>query len=146
ACDAMDGVKDNVLDDPRECRFRVSDLPACAGEAPGADCVTSAQRKAIERIYSPTSVSGATVYPGQPFGAEADAQGWQAWITGGIPAALGKGSLHYAFGIGFFRYFVFNNPNWDYSTYDLASADKDTREVAEHLNAVNADLSAFRAR
>jgi pimeloyl-ACP methyl ester carboxylesterase len=147
-CDAMDGVKDNVLDDPRECRFRVSDLPACAGDTPGADCVTSAQRKAIERIYSPTTVGGATLYPGQPFGAEADPQGWQAWITGAnVPAALGfKGSLHYAFGTGFFKYFVFNNPNWDYSTYDLASALKDTREVGEHLNADNDDLTAFRAR
>jgi feruloyl esterase len=148
ACDALDEVKDNVLDDPRECRFRVSDLPACPDDAPAADCVTTAQRKAIERIYSPTVLAGATVYPGQPLGGEADPQGWQAWITGAGPAAaLGlKGSLHHAFGTGFFKYLVFNNPVWDYSTYDLSSAMKDAREVGGHLNADNPDLSAFRAR
>jgi feruloyl esterase len=148
ACDALDAVKDNVLDDPRECRFKVSDLPACAGDTPAADCVTTAQRRAIERIYSPTLVAGSTVYPGQPFGGEADAQGWQAWITGTGPAgALGlKASLHHAFGTSFFKYLVFNNPNWDYTTYDLSSAMKDAREVGGHLNADNPDLSAFRAR
>ena len=57
-----------------------------------------------------------------------------------------KGSLHHAFGTGFFKYLVFNNPNWDYSTYDLSSAVKDSREVGELLNADNPDLSAFRAR
>ena len=148
ACDALDAVKDNVLDDPRECRFRVSELPACPNDTPAADCVTSTQRKAIERIYSPTIVAGTNVYPGQPFGGEADAQGWQAWITGAnVPAALGfKGSLHHAFGTHFFKYFVFNNPNWDYTTYDLSSAMKDAREAGGHLNSDNPDLSGFLAR
>lgn len=148
ACDTLDKVKDNVLDDPRECRFRVSDLPACANDTPAADCVTAAQRKAIERVYSPTVLAGTTVYPGQPLGGEGDAQGWQAWITGAGPAAaMGlKGSLHHAFGTGFFKYLVFNNPNWDYSTYDLSTAMKDAREVGGHLNADNPDLSTFRAR
>ena len=147
ACDAMDGVKDNVLDDPRECRFRVSDLPACDGDAPGADCVTNAQRQAIERIYSATAIGGSAVYPGQPFGGEGDAQGWGAWITGAVvPIPNFKGSLHHAFATGFFKYFVFNDPNWDYSKYELSSAMKDSRDVAEVLNADNPDLSAFRAR
>jgi feruloyl esterase len=147
ACDAMDGVTDNVLDDPRECRFRVSALPTCAGDTPGADCVTDAQRKAIERIYSATAIGGSAVYPGQPFGGEADAQGWQAWITGAnLPLPNLKGSLHHAFATGFFKYFVFNDPNWDYSKYDLSTAMKDSRGVGEVLNADNADLSAFRAR
>ena len=145
ACDAMDGVKDNVLDDPRECRFRVSDLPACAGDTPAPDCVTAGQRKAIERIYSPTASAGATIYPGQPFGGEADTQGWQSWITGATVPTL-KGSLHHAFGTAFFKYFVFNDPAWDYGKYDLASAMKDSRDVAELLNADNPNLSAFRAR
>ena len=148
ACDALDGVKDNVIDDPRECRFTLSDLPACANDAAAADCVTTAQRRAIERIYSPTTIGGAAVYPGQPFGGEADAGGWPAWITGtGPAAALGlKGSLHHAFGTSFFKYLVFNDAAWDYSKYDLSTAMSDARDVGELLNATSPDLSAFRAR
>jgi feruloyl esterase len=148
ACDMLDGVKDNVVTDPRLCRFRVSDLPACPNDAPAADCVTSAQRKAIDRIYSPTDIAGAIVYPGQPLGGEGDSQGWAAWITGtGLAAALGlKGSLHHAFGTHFFKYFVFNDPNWDYRAYNLSTWLEDTRAIAAHLNAENADLARFRAR
>ncbi len=36
ACDALDGVADGVLDDPRQCRFQVADLPLLPGRSRGA--------------------------------------------------------------------------------------------------------------
>ena len=41
-----------------------------------------------------------------------------------------------------FKYMVFANPNWDYTTYDLAHWARDTKAVAPILNADNPDLSA----
>ena len=42
-CDAVDGLKDGVIDDPRRCGFDPArDLPKCAG-ADAADCFTAAQ-------------------------------------------------------------------------------------------------------
>jgi feruloyl esterase len=149
ACDAQDEVTDGVLDDPRECRFNVADLPACRGEVAAAECVTSAQRAAIARIYSPTISQGTTIYPGQPFGGEGRPGGWQPWITAMNASAETQArppSLEYAFGTQFFKYLALGREDWDYATYDFANWRKDTSEVAKYLNAVDPDLSRFKAR
>ena len=43
ACDARDGVADNILADPRQCRFDPAQLQCKAGEAAGPQCLTVAQ-------------------------------------------------------------------------------------------------------
>ncbi len=149
ACDARDEVKDSVLDDPRECRFNIADLPACAGEKASAGCVTKTQRAAIARVYSPTLSQGTTIYPGQPFGGEGQDGGWQPWVTGMnafAETAGGPPSLEHAFGTHFFKYLALGREDWDYATYDLANWRKDTADVARYLNAVDPDLSKFKAR
>lgn len=148
-CDAHDGVKDGVLDDPRTCDFKVAGLPLCDGDRASATCITKAQRRAIENIYSATSSHRTVVYPGQPFGGEGQPAGWPVWITGRPSPAIPQGrgvSLQFLFGTEFFKYFVFGRRDWDYSTYDLSNWRRDTRAVAEILNADNPDLSAFNAR
>ena len=123
ACDANDKVKDGVLEDPRDCAFKIADLPACPGDRPGPECLTTPQRRAIERIYAPTVNPDGEVYYGQPFGGEAAVGGWLTWITGvdePLLAKAGTPSLQWAFGTEFFKYFVFGDPAWDYSHYDLS--------------------------
>jgi feruloyl esterase len=151
ACDAGDGVKDGVVDDPRDCRFDASSLPACPGDQGGPQCVTAAQRAAIARIYTPVAIAGKTVYAGQPVGGESEAGGWTEWITGPDERLLGGSggrvpSLQFGFGTEFFKYFVFSDPAWDYSRYDLSSWERDTRLVGTVLNADNPDLGPFAAR
>ena len=52
-CDAVDGLKDGLIDDPRACRFDAArDVPACTPGADGADCLTPAQAAAVNKIYS----------------------------------------------------------------------------------------------
>lgn len=148
ACDARDGVTDAVLDDPRECRFKIADLPACPDDLAGPECVTRKQRAAIERIYSPTLSQGAVIYPGQPFGGEGQPGGWQPWITSMNASAAAQGqppSLEFAFGTDFFKYMAVGRKDWDYATYDLSNWRRDTAEVARYLNAVDPDLSRFKA-
>src|SRR5258708_9070939 len=82
ACDAKDGVADGVIDDPTKCTFDVASIPACADDAPGADCLTRAQRAVIQKVYTPLTDDRGVVYEGQPVGAEAWPNGWQTWITG----------------------------------------------------------------
>jgi hypothetical protein len=45
ACDANDGVKDGVMEDPRDCAFKVGDIPACAADRPGPQCLTGASAR-----------------------------------------------------------------------------------------------------
>jgi Tannase and feruloyl esterase len=136
ACDATDGVADGIIDDPRQCRFDVNTLP-----------LSAAQRTALKVIYAPTANRDGEIYPGQPFGGEGQTTGWPLWITGANPPQPGQApSLRFAFGTGIFKYLVFNDPNWDYSKYDLANWKKDTALAATFLNATNPDLSAFSSR
>ena len=151
ACDAADGVRDTVIDSPGTCRFSLATVKACPGDTAASDCLTTAQRRAIEAIYGPATAGMHEFYPGQPVGAENAEGGWAEWITGvdeGLLAGTNgqASSLQLAFGPEFFKYMVFANPNWDYTSYDLANWARDTKAVAPVLNADNSDLSALKAR
>jgi feruloyl esterase len=50
ACDAQDGVKDGIIDDPRECKFNTDTL-VCANNGNEAGCLTQAQADAVQRIH-----------------------------------------------------------------------------------------------
>ena len=134
ACDAGDGVKDGVIDDPRLCKVNVDALP-----------LSTAQKAALKVIYGPTTNRDGEIYPGQPFGGEGQTAGWPQWITGST-AGSGAPSLRFAFGTGIFKFLVLNDPNWDYSTYDLNNWKKDTALAATFLNATNPNLDAFKSR
>jgi feruloyl esterase len=151
ACDARDGVKDGVMDDPRDCDFKVASIKACPNDVAAADCLTRAQRAVIETVYAPTSNREGRIYPGQPFGGEGEGGGWGAWITGPNPSLLSGSSgrmpsLQYGFGTEFFKYFVFGDSTWDYTRYDLSTWARDTRQARSVLNADNPDLSALKTR
>jgi feruloyl esterase len=137
ACDAGDGVKDGILNDPRQCRFDVNSLP-----------LSNEQKGVLKAIYGATTNRDGEIYPAQPFGGEGQTAGWPSWIVGGSPQPPGQKepSLRFAFGAGIFKYLVFNDPNWDYSKYDLSNWKRDTALAATFLNATNPDLSAFKAR
>jgi feruloyl esterase len=149
ACDRLDGVKDGIMEDPRTCKFDLGSLPACAGDRPGEQCVTQAQSSALRKIYAPTQANGETIYSGQPFGGEADAGGWETWITGANPqlmAAQRAPNLRYVFGTELFKYFIYADPNWDYSHYDLGRYRQDAARVSAYLNASDPNLDAFKSR
>ena len=65
ACDAADGVKDGVIEDPSRCRFDFASL-ACAGED-RADCLNKAQVESARAMASPIvdRQSGAVLHPGR---------------------------------------------------------------------------------
>lgn len=151
ACDADDGARDGILDDPRACHFELASIPSCLNDAVAPECLTKAQRFALERVYAPVVINGRTVYPGQILGNEAEKGGWSDWITGVnvdvMTATRNRApTVQGAFGIEFFKYFVFADSTWDYTRYDLARWEADTRDAAALLNATNADLSSFKAR
>ena len=50
ACDAGDGLKDGLIDDPRQCRFDPAVLLCKEGDGPS--CLTAAQVAAAKQIYS----------------------------------------------------------------------------------------------
>lgn len=138
ACDAVDGVEDDLLEDPRTCDFDPAELPRCTAAQPKSDCLTAEQLKAIQAVYD-----GPPVASGFPFGGENDPMGWRGWITGSLFPVPGP-SLQHAFGTQIFKYLVFDDPDWNSASYDFRNFGEDTKAAAKLLNATDPDLSAFR--
>lgn len=143
-CDHLDGVTDGVLTDPRDCGFQPTDLPRCADGDTGGGCITSEQLRAVQAIYGGATASGEKIFPGFPFGGEAEGGGWDQWITG-TGNALGPGTpnAHFAFGTQMYKYIIFDDPEWDYSSYDFSTWAKDRRRAAQILSATETDLTPF---
>jgi serine/threonine protein kinase len=142
ACDALDGISDGILNDPRQCHFDPSAL-RCQG-AESDTCLTSGQVSQLKKIYSGLrSAKGEQIFPGYLPGGEEGDYGWETWITGEAP---GQGGAS-VFGLNFFRDMVFENPAWDFR---LVSPEKAAQMADEKtgraINATNPDLQRFRAR
>lgn len=142
ACDALDGVKDGLVEDPRACEFDPSVLACQAGD--GTDCLTAAQLEALAKIYSgpKNPRTGEQIFPGYPPGTENSSFGWDRWIT---PADPGT-SLQAMFGNTYYGQAVFELPDWDFRTFDL---ERDLA-IAEQkagliIDSLNPDLRTFRA-
>ncbi len=139
ACDARDGVKDGILNDPRQCHFKPETL-LCKGFDSMA-CLTAPQVVALNKIYAGASNrTGKNVFPGFMPGAELGPNGWGLWITGAAP----EKSLDFAFGTQFFSDMIFDSPSWNFRTLnydsDLILTDQ---KMAPILNATNPDLTTF---
>ncbi len=134
ACDAIDGVTDGLLTDPRQCQFDPATL-LCHG-ADRDDCLTVGQTEAVKMGYAPAwRTTGELIFPGLVPGGET---GWDM-LTGAEPE---PGSID----VGMFRLVAHEDPAWDWRRFDL---DRDTSLIdkkAGFIDAVNPDLSAFRAR
>jgi feruloyl esterase len=69
-CDPQDGVVDNIISDPRRCRFRLETL-LCSGTSNGNDCLTIPQLKTIDLIYSDWVEANQTlIFPHLELGSE----------------------------------------------------------------------------
>jgi feruloyl esterase len=141
SCDARDGVSDGVLDDPTKCGFDPSAL-LCKG-AETDDCLTEKQVAALKSIYAgPRDAKGKQIIPGFTPGGETGPGGWSAWITGAAPAS----GQQFFFSTQAFKNMVYNDPNWDYKSFDLERDGKLADEkLAPVLNATDPNLKAFSA-
>jgi len=132
ACDAADGLKDGLIDDPSKCRFDPAVL-RCSG-SDGPSCLTDAQVAAAKKIYSPAinPRTGAELFSSLVPGTEL---GWGIQAQGPEPSA----NIYDQY-----RYVVFKDANWDWKTFDF---DKDVargdRPENVIMNATNPDMTAF---
>ena len=142
-CDETDGVKDGVVGNPMMCRFDPRVL-ACKGAETDA-CLTPPQMATLKEIYAAKKdAQGREVNPGYSPGAESAPGAWGVWMMGKKP---GDFTLMMYFGVGFYRDFVYANPEWGLKDF---SFDRDYKAAVakdgEALNAVDVNLKPFVAR
>jgi hypothetical protein len=137
-CDANDGVKDSVIENPASCHFDPGALLCKGGESDA--CLTAPQVASLRKLYAGP---GAAIMPGFSPGGEAPPGRWETWM----PGARRGDSTHLAFGDNFFKYMVYDDPAWDYKTSSLErNLQASEAKTGSRLNATDADLSQFRAR
>ena len=81
-CDAIDGLKDGLIDDPTRCHFDPKVLECKSGDGPA--CLTEAQVTAARVVMSPAKnrTTGAEIFPGFEPGTEL---GWTRMLSGPDP-------------------------------------------------------------
>lgn len=86
ACDAIDGIEDQIIDDPRQCSADPAELLCAGNETPPA-CLTEKQVSFVKTIYEgPVSAAGERIYPGRTRGSEGPVNrggmgGWSDLLT-----------------------------------------------------------------
>ena len=123
---------DGFLNDPRDCRFDPTVLLCKAGQDPSS-CLSAPQVAAVQHIYSDVTNprTGLELYPGFARGSEGQ------W-------SLIQGTLVPFFAQPLLANTVFDNPNWDWTTFNFDSdAALVDQKLSPSINATNPDLSRF---
>ena len=132
-CDSLDGVKDGIIEDPNLCKFRPETLLCIHNTM--RNCLTQPQVDIVRKIFSSLyGEDGALLYPAMQPGSELIAV---QKLYAGKP---------FSYSEDWFRYVVYNNSEWNASTFTVNAA-----TVAERLNPADIrtwpdDLSEFRDR
>jgi feruloyl esterase len=127
-----DTLKEGFLNNPRACTFDFKTL-ACSAGASGANCLTPGELKTVETHYGGLHNSkGEMIFSGQALGNPMPAQRAPTGAPGG--------------GYDTVRIWGFQNPEYDWTTFDLDRDMPIINSKVGFVDAVNPDLRAFKAR
>ena len=134
ACDADDGLKDGLIDDPTRCSFDPGVLLCKGGDGPS--CLTAPQVTAAKKIYAPVvnPRTGKRCQP--PLSRE---RNWAGATSAGPPTDANIFDQY--------RYVVFKDPKWDWKTFNFDS-DSTQGNLPENLimNATDPNMKPFFSR
>jgi feruloyl esterase len=142
ACDARDGIKDGILNDPRTCAWDPGEVACKAGES-GERCLTPAQVETVRRVYA-----GVKTKDGKPAAMPLMRGGESDWVARMIGTPEQPNGLNAVLGAPFVSYIVKTDPKYDLFTFDPERdmAALDGGIAAAHVHQQNPDIAAFVAR
>ncbi|KAK1536563.1 tannase and feruloyl esterase [Colletotrichum costaricense] len=135
-CDTLDGVEDRVLENPLACTFDLDKLACTTPATNSSHCLTSEQLTAAKNIYAGPrhSLSNISLYPGFDLGSESE------WM-------MQEGRLSLSFSLPLLQNMVFDDLNYNGSTFDWASdVDALDLKVGSLIDSVSPNLTSFKDR
>src|SRR5215469_11096699 len=151
-CDAIDGLEDGLIGDPRKCDFDPRrDVPACSAGTDSADCLTAAQAEAIAKVYSGPMSNGKPFFPGYMPGSEAVAPGLfgggtgSGWLNVIVTTQSDGKPADFNLAENTMKYLVHKppQPDYDYKTFDFDREIHMLDDWSKQVDAKNPDLSKF---
>ncbi len=147
ACDALDGVEDGVINDPRECTLEHYDPSRllCTSGNQGT-CLTEGQLETVRaHLRGVVDSDGNVVAPGLMPGAE-NSGDWRMWgLPGTVVPTTGEvmsSTLNELVG-QMLRSWVYDDPSYDHADFDLLNDRADLARASAILDVNTADLTAF---
>lgn len=130
ACDALDKVKDGVLENPRVCKFDPKSLLCAGADAP--TCLTAAQVETVNKIYSDVKNprTGEVYFAGHEPGSE---NGWNT-MAGANPFGVA---------IDMFKYVVKQDANYDYKQLNFDADMTAALKIGSVIDAMDPNLKPF---
>ena len=130
ACDAKDGLKDGLIENPESCHVDFKTIE-CKRED-GPDCLTPRQVETAQTIISPRMDSkGNVLFPRLEPGTELQ---WGRLAGGPQPGDLFFDQ---------FRYVVYQDPNWDWRTFNAERDSAKANAIDKDVDDLNPHLAAF---
>ncbi|PCH42246.1 feruloyl esterase-like protein, partial [Wolfiporia cocos MD-104 SS10] len=130
-CDALDGLKDHIISDPRYCIFRPETLTCRPGQNVST-CLTIPQIDALHHLYADYYETN------------------QTWIFGGYVPGGEKAYPHgyirdkpFAVAEEWFQYFVLNDTKWTINQYNASLVWLSDTIDPGQANAISPNLTAF---
>ena len=152
-CDAIDGLKDGLIDDPRKCDFDPArDVPACSAGTDGSDCLTAPEAAAIAKVYSGPISNGKPFFPGYMLGSEAvvpslfGGGAGSAWLNVIVAAQPDRKPADFSLAEGVIQYLAPKppKPDYDYHLFDFDRGLHVLDDWSKLADAKNPDLSRFK--
>jgi Tannase and feruloyl esterase len=140
ACDALDGLEDGLIDDPRKCHIDPDQLLCKAADSD--NCLTQAQVTSLRAIYAGPGGKDPAGYAYYGYAPGGELY-WSGWTLGPTPDA----SILYMFVNAFQKYLVYDDPKWSLDRFEIGSNSTDAfRRLGTFYEALDTDLSRFAAR
>lgn len=117
ACDAIDGVTDGLIQDPRRCNYNASSFICTGGAGDPANCLTAAEASVVNKSWDgPRNSKGK--------------KAWYGWERGTLTGGPSSNSPS-QFGLSILQHWVKKDPTFDWHTVNQS-------EFFHELNAVEA--------
>lgn len=118
ACDALDGVTDGIVEDPRKCKYDAKSFVCTGGPSDPANCLTEAEAAAVSKIWDGPVDSSGHVHHVAWHGSDRGKRNGRAWYGLERGTSLGglAGTNPFSIAVDHHRYWIKQDAAFDWKT------------------------------